>query len=174
MAAFSTQPFQAGKHPRAAGGRFQATGAAQAAANGHPTGPWAGGPVRKGSGRNGAPDDRVKAMQRQFNSLGITDEHGRPLREDGINGSHTTAAVKKWQAANGLPATGVVDAKTMVAILADKPQPKKTARSVMSSKPSRRPHRSTSSRPAKKTKPAPPAYVDHGRGFARFGNSAST
>ena len=172
--AFSAQPFQAGKHPRAAGGRFQATGAAQAAVNGHPTGPWAAGPVRTGSGRNGAPDDRVKAMQRQFNALGITDEHGRPLREDGINGGHTTAAVKKWQAANGLPTTGVVDAKTMVAILTDKPQPQKTARSMMSPKSSRPARRHTSRSSPKKAKPAPPAYVDHGRGFARFGNSAST
>jgi peptidoglycan hydrolase-like protein with peptidoglycan-binding domain len=166
-------PFNAGKHRRGAGGKFAATGAAQAAAAGRPTGPWAAGPVRMGSGRNGAPDERVKAMQRQFNSLGITDEHGRPLLEDGINGSHTTAAVKKWQAANGLPATGVVDAKTMVAILADKPQPKKTARSVMS-KSSRPARRHTSRSSPKKAKPAAPAYVDHGRGFSRFGNSAST
>jgi peptidoglycan hydrolase-like protein with peptidoglycan-binding domain len=138
-------PFNAGKHPRAAGGRFGATGAAQAAAAGRPTGAWASGPVRQGVGKRGAPDPRVKAMQSALNRLGITDEHGRPLLLDGIDGAHTTAAVKKFQAAHHLPATGVVDAKTMLAILTAKPAPKpakKTARHLMS-------HSSRSKAPAR-------------------------
>lgn len=174
MSGLSAQPFNAGKHPRAAGGRFQATGAAQEAAAGRPTGPWAAGPIRKVRGRNAIRDERVVAMQRQLNALGVTDEHGRPLLVDGIPGNHTTAAVRKWQAAHGLPQTGEVDAKTMVAILTDKPQPKRpakrSARSVMSPKP----RLSNGSTQTKKAAPAKPAYADHGRGFSRFGNSAST
>jgi peptidoglycan hydrolase-like protein with peptidoglycan-binding domain len=163
-------PFAAAKHPRAAGGRFQATGAAQAAANGRPAGPWAAGPVRKGAGHRGAPDPRVEALQRQLNALGITDERGRPLLVDGIDGNHTTAAVKKWQKAHGLAPTGEIDAKTMVAILSDKPKPKKTARSMMSSRSGKRTNTST---PAKKPKAAPP-YADRGPGFSRFGSGSST
>ena len=124
----SAIPFNAGKHPRAAGGKFGATGAAKAAAAGHPTGAWAAGPVRSGTGRKGAPDPRVSAMQRALNAAGYGDEHGRPLLTDGIDGARTTAAVKKFQTANHLPATGVVDAKTMVAILTAKPKPKVPAR----------------------------------------------
>lgn len=172
MSGLSAQPFNAGKHPRATGGRFQATGAAQEAAAGRPTGPWAAGPIRKVTGRNATRDERVVAMQRQLNALGITDEHGRPLVADGIPGNHTTAAVKKWQAAHGLPQTGEVDAKTMVAMLTDKPKPKATARSRMSTK--RSTNRTGATSTKKKATPAKPAYADHGRGFSRFGNSAST
>lgn len=167
-------PFNASKHRRGAGGKFAATGAAQAAAAGRPTGPWAAGPVRKGSGAKGAKDPRVVAMQQKFNALGITDERGQPLLVDGIDGNHTTAAVKKWQTAHGLPATGEVDAKTMLAILTETPKPaapKKSARSMMSSKPARK--RSTTTKKPNATKAAP-AYVDRGRGFSRFGNTAST
>jgi peptidoglycan hydrolase-like protein with peptidoglycan-binding domain len=141
----ATPAFNAGKHPRAAGGRFGATGAAQAAAAGHPTGAWSAGPVRRGTGKRGAVDPRVKAMQQALNAAGIGDERGHPLLTDGIDGAHTTAAVKKFQAANHLPQTGVVDAKTMVAILTAKPKPKpakKTVRQMMT-------HRS--SRPTRKT-----------------------
>lgn len=141
-------PFNAGKHPRAAGGKFGATGAAQAAAAGHPTGAWAAGPVRQGTGKRGAADPRVSAMQQALNSAGFGDERGHPLLKDGIDGAHTTAAVKRFQSANGLPATGVVDAKTMVAILTAKPKPasapkKRSARKAMT-------HHSTSHRSAAK------------------------
>lgn len=154
-------PFNAGKHPRSAGGRFGATGAAQAAAAGHPTGAWATGPVRRGVGRKGAADPRVTAMQRQLNALGYGDERGRPLLVDGIDGNHTTASVKAFQRANGLPVTGEVDAKTMVAILTAKPKPKPaktTARQRMSR---RAPTRHTASSPARKA-PAPVAVTRTG------------
>lgn len=133
-------PFNAGKHPRAAGGKFGATGAAQAAAAGRPTGAWAAGPVKRGTGHGaGKSDPRVKAEQLALNRAGITDERGRPLLVDGDQGAHTTAAVKKFQTAHGMAPTGIVDAKTMLAILTAKPAPrsaprpaKKTARSMMS------------------------------------------
>jgi peptidoglycan hydrolase-like protein with peptidoglycan-binding domain len=163
-------PFNAGQHPRAAGGLFAATAASK---TNHPTGAWAAGPIRKVTGRKGTRDARVVALQRQLNALGITDERGRPLLVDGIPGNHTTAAIKKWQKAHGVPQSGEVDAKTMVAILSDKPAPKKpTARSRMTAKPKPRP--SSSKKPAPKPKPAPPAYADRGRGYSRIGGGAST
>lgn len=149
--------FNAGKHPRAAGGKFGATGAAQAAAAGHPTGAWAAGPVQRGSGKRGAADPRVKAMQQALNSAGFRDEHGRPLLTDGIDGAHTAAAVKAFQKANGLPQSGVVDGKTMVAILTAKPKPSRparTARQLMS-------HRSSRPKSAARAKPKAPAAAPH-------------
>lgn len=167
-----TAPFNAGKHPRAAGGLFAATAASQSA---HPTGAWAAGPIRKGTGRKGLRDPRVVAMQRQFNALGITDEHGRPLLVDGIDGAHTTAAVKKFQAANKLPQTGVVDAKTMVAILTAQPAPKpaakpaakRSARSRMRPKPQQA--RTSTPQASPSTPPAitARAYMDRGAGHSR-------
>lgn len=169
-----TAPFAAAKHPRAAGGLFAATSASQAD---RPTGAWAAGPIRRGTGRKGLPDPRVRALQQKLNALGITDEHGRPLLLDGIDGNHTTAAVKKYQAANGLPQTGVVDAKLMVAILTAKPAPKKPKAAVKMAAKSQ-PRRSA---PAKK-KPAPAAAKPtarqqmnpHGQGYSRLGPNAGT
>lgn len=167
-----TTPFTAAKHPRGAGGLFAATAASQSA---HPTGAWAAGPIRHGTGRKGQSDPRVEALQKKLNALGITDERGRPLLVDGIDGNHTTAAVKKWQKANGLPVTGVVDAKTMVAILTAKPPPPR-ARTKMAA--GRRPsHRRTSTTPKKPAAPAvpyspPPARPSSsppGQGHSRLG-----
>lgn len=157
-------PFNAGKHPRAAGGKFGATGAAQAAAAGRPTGAWAAGPVRQGSGKRGAPDPRVTAMQRALNAAGVGDEHGRPLLTDGIDGAHTTAAVKRFQKANHLPVTGTVDAKTMLAILTAKPKqrtaPKKaTARQLMTHRPGR--HASSKKKPPTKATPVASTSPGH-------------
>jgi peptidoglycan hydrolase-like protein with peptidoglycan-binding domain len=90
-------PFTASKHPRGAGGLFAAT----AAANGKPTGAWAAGPVQSGAAHGGKTDPRVKALQQALNKLGITDERGRPLLVDGKPGAHTSAAIKKWQSAQG-------------------------------------------------------------------------
>lgn len=168
-----TTPFAASKHPRAAGGLFAATAASNTA---KPTGAWAAGPIRHGTGRKGQPDPRVSALQKKLNALGITDERGRPLLVDGIDGSHTTAAVRKWQQANGLPATGVVDAKTMVAILSAKPAPPR-ARTKMAA--GRHPaHRKTSAKKAAGATPAAPPPQrpanPHGRGYSRLGPNAGT
>lgn len=167
-----TAPFTAAKHPRAAGGLFAATAASQTT---QPTGAWAAGPIRRGTGRKGLPDQRVPALQKQLNALGFGDERGRPLLVDGIDGAHTTAAVKRFQKANGLPQTGVVDAKLMVAILTAKPKPTKPAPARARAKmaahhtPRRRP-------PAGKKKTsaaAPPAARDlmspPGQGHSRLG-----
>jgi len=155
--------FTESKHPRGAGGLF----AASAAVSGKPSGAWLSGPVRKGSGRKGARDPRVVAAQRQLNALGITDERGQPLLVDGIDGNHTTAAIKKWQRSRGLDPTGELDARSMVLLLSQNaaPKPRPTARSRMRAKP-----RSTAAR----KKPAVRAYADKGRGFSRMGPTAST
>lgn len=169
----SPPPFVATKHPRGAGGLFAATAASQTA---HPTGAWAAGPLRHGTGRKGQPDPRVTALQKKLNALGITDERGRPLLVDGIDGNHTTAAIKKFQAANGMPQSGVVDAKTMVAILSAKPSPP-SARAKMAA--GRHPARQKPStkKPATSTPAAPPKQRPanpHGRGSSRLGPNAGT
>lgn len=171
-----TQPFNAGQHPRAAGGLFAATAASK---TDRPTGAWAAGPIRKGAGRKGAKDPRVVAMQRQLNALGYGDEHGSQLLADGIDGNHTTAALKKWQAAHGLPQTGEVDAKTMVALLTDTTHAKPTARSRMRSPSAHRRRSTAPTKPPPKTTAVSGStqargYADRGRGFGRLGGNAST
>lgn len=166
-----TAPFVAAKHPRASGGLFAATSAAQ---TDHPTGAWAAGPIRRGTGRKGIPDSRVNALQRKLNALGITDERGRPLLVDGIDGNHTTAAVKKYQKANGLPETGVVDAKLMVAILTAKPAPVKPKAAVkMAGKPATRrrtqARRTTKAAPKPVAKPSARELMADKRGQSRLG-----
>jgi peptidoglycan hydrolase-like protein with peptidoglycan-binding domain len=161
-----TAPFNAGKHPRSAGGKFGATGAAQAAAAGKPTGAWAAGPIRRGTGHGkGKNDPRVLAMQRKLNALGIGDEHGHSLRLDGDDGAHTTAAVKKFQASHGMPATGVVDAKTMVAILTAKPsaRPARKAAAHPARKFASRSTPKRSGRKAAAKKPGPAVHVERVR-----------
>lgn len=167
-----TAPFAESKHPRAAGGLFAATAASQTS---KPTGAWAAGPIRHGTGTKGQPDPRVEALQKKLNALGITDERGRPLLLDGIDGNHTTAAVKKWQKANGLPVTGVVDAKTMVAILTAKPPPPRARTKMAAGR--RSTHRRTSTAPKKprtsaSTPMAPPPRPPSsppGQGHSRLG-----
>ena len=157
-----TIPFNAGKHPRSAGGKFGATNAAQSAAAGHPTGAWAAGPIQSGAAHGKTVDPRVKALQTALNGLGIGDERGRPLLVDGKPGAHTSAAIKAFQRANGMPPTGIVDAKTMVAILTATPKPrtaaKKTARQVMARKPSR-PKAPVRAKPKAAVPPAAPVHV---------------
>lgn len=155
-----TVPFNAGKHPRSAGGRFGATSAAQSAAAGRPTGAWAAGPIQSGAAHNKTFDPRVKALQQALNGLGFGDERGRSLLVDGKPGAHTSAAIKRFQRANGMPPTGIVDAKTAVAILTAQPKPraaKKTARSVMSHHSTAKKRTTTRAKP----KPAAPAAPVH-------------
>lgn len=122
------------KHSRGPGGLFAAT----SAANGKPTGAWAAGPVQSGAAHGKTTDPRVKALQQALNRLGVTDEHGRPLLVDGKPGAHTSAAIKKWQQANGMKATGTVDAKTMVKLLTAKAPAKRAATRMARAKPARK------------------------------------
>jgi peptidoglycan hydrolase-like protein with peptidoglycan-binding domain len=164
-----TQPFQESKHRRASGGKFAA--GSSSTSGPLPAAAWASGPVRRGTGRPGARDPRVVAAQRKLNALGIGDERGRPLLVDGVDGAHTTAAIKRWQQANGMKPTGELDAAAMAVLLSSKPKP--TARARMS-RPKRQPGTPRSTPKATPKKPAPRAYADHGRGFSRFGPGAST
>lgn len=159
-------PFNAGKHPRSAGGRFGATSAAQSAAAGHPAGAWAAGPIQSGAAHNkGAPDARVRALQQALNRLGLGDERGHPLLVDGVPGAHTKAAIQRFQRQNGLPPSGIVDAKTAVAILTAKPPQKKpaTARQRMNHHATRRSTKRTTKSASvaapKSPGPAAPAHT---------------
>lgn len=166
-----TSPFNAGKHPRAPGGLFAATAASQ----GHATGAWAAGPLKKSSGKKGQHDSRAAAAQKQLNALGVGDEHGRPLLEDGIDGAHTTAAIKRWQTSHGQAPTGELDAKAMVQLLTEKPKTKPAARERMRPHASQKRHANHTPRATAPVaaKPAAP-FVDRGRGFSRTGPNAST
>lgn len=53
-------------------------------------------------------DKRVHALQEDLKRLKLTDAHGQELKLDGKLGPHTTAAVKKLQAALGVKQDGVV------------------------------------------------------------------
>jgi HK97 family phage prohead protease len=53
-------------------------------------------------------DKRVRQLQEDANRLKVTDAHGQPLKLDGKLGPHTTAAVKKLQAALGVKQDGIV------------------------------------------------------------------
>lgn len=154
-----TAPFNPGKHPRSVGGKFGATSAAQSAAAGRPTGAWAAGPIQSGAAHGKVADPRVKALQQALNALGFGDERGQQLLVDGKPGSHTSASIKRFQRANGMPPTGIVDAKTAVAILTAQPKPriapsKKTARQVMT--------RTSRPKPAVRAKPKAPAAAPQG------------
>jgi peptidoglycan hydrolase-like protein with peptidoglycan-binding domain len=170
-----TAPFVAGKHPRAAGGLFAATAASQTA---HPAGAWAAGPIKRGTGSKGKPDSRVRALQQKLNALGIHDAQGHTLRVDGIDGAHTTAAIKAFQSSHGMTPTGVVDAKTMVAILNAKPQPSRQhARSRMRGKSSAHRGAAPAKPPATYTPSVTPSsrsWMEHGRGLSRGGAAGST
>lgn len=66
-------------------------------------------------------------VQQRLNALGFTDAKGRKLTEDGVWGSNSADALKKYQAAQQLPATGKLDKTVLQALLANKapenPQP---------------------------------------------------
>lgn len=73
---------------------------------GHGTFGWDG---RHGTGygqRDG--DAHVHDLQEAANTLGITDDHGQPLKDDGKFGPRTAAAVKKLQKTLGMDPTGQV------------------------------------------------------------------
>lgn len=62
--------------------------------------------------KNGSKGEQVKTVQRLLNAMGY-----KCGSVDGIIGTKTLAAVKKFQAAEGLTADGIVGAKTWAALL---------------------------------------------------------
>jgi len=55
-----------------------------------------------------APTDQTMAIQKALN------KEGYGLKEDGLMGKHTRAAIKAFQKKNGLPETGKPDEATLV------------------------------------------------------------
>ncbi|BAZ49779.1 hypothetical protein NIES4103_23910 [Nostoc sp. NIES-4103] len=64
--------------------------------------------------RIGSKGDDVEFLQRFLNA----DDFG-PLAEDGVFGSKTEAAVKKYQSSRGLTADGIVGPKTWACITSE-------------------------------------------------------
>lgn len=91
-------------HPRV-GGKFAKKGTGSAA-KGSGEGLSYNGRTGAGYGKKGG-DNRVSALQKQLNKLGLTDSQGNALKVDGKLGPRTTAAIKKAQRALGLKADGV-------------------------------------------------------------------
>lgn len=63
-------------------------------------------------------DSTVKNLQTFLNSLRILGANGKVLAVDGIKGTNTTYALKKFQAMMGITQTGIFDVKTKTAITA--------------------------------------------------------
>jgi murein DD-endopeptidase MepM/ murein hydrolase activator NlpD len=58
----------------------------------------------------------VGEIQNKLKTLGFKDQEGKELSPDNQFGSRTTHAVKEFQKANGIEATGIVDPNTLTAI----------------------------------------------------------
>lgn len=58
----------------------------------------------------------VRALQRRLNALGIRDDRGRPLVEDGEFGRRTREAVESFQREHGLPEVGRLGPRTRAAL----------------------------------------------------------
>jgi len=63
-------------------------------------------PAHKASAKKGASSESVKAVQTALN------KNGAKLKVDGMMGPGTRSALKKYQSANGLKATGRIDDAT--------------------------------------------------------------
>lgn len=68
-------------------------------------------------------DSRVHTLQQALNRLGITDGHGKALKDDGKLGPKTTAAVKKLQTRLGMKADGQVTPDFLKAVAGMKTLP---------------------------------------------------
>lgn len=134
---------QKDEHPRApkgsaGGGKFVAKssgdaggGGGGAAAGGKPknNAPLAYNPQTKTGPGYGVPggDKRVHLLQQTLNRLGIHDDTGRPLADDGKLGPKTAAAVKAVQQRLGLKPDGLVTPALLARLVAAKKLPERGA-----------------------------------------------
>lgn len=74
-------------------------------------------PLADGTLSVGERGEAVRQLQRSLNALGIRDDRNNELEtRSGIYGDRTSEAVRRFQAGNGLEATGVADQQTREAI----------------------------------------------------------
>ena len=94
------------------GGKVQAQGpeAAQAARSAQQA------PMADGVLKQGERGDEVKALQDKLAALGYAGADGKPLHADGVYGKDTVAAVKQFQANNGLDDDGKAGRKTLAKV----------------------------------------------------------
>ncbi|HDS1147159.1 MULTISPECIES: peptidoglycan-binding protein [Stenotrophomonas] len=134
------------------GGKVQAQGpeAAQAARSAQQA------PMADGVLKQGERGDEVKALQGKLAALGYAGADGRPLHADGVYGKDTLAAVKQFQANNGLDDDGKAGRKTLAQV--DAPDAVKAA--TQSAAPAR-------AEPAAPASMRDPGHADN----ARFGQA---
>ncbi|WP_164263744.1 peptidoglycan-binding domain-containing protein [Stenotrophomonas maltophilia] len=94
------------------GGKVHAQGpeAAQAARSAQQA------PMADGVLKQGERGDEVKALQGKLAALGYAGADGKPLHPDGVYGKDTLAAVKQFQANNGLDDDGKAGRKTLAQV----------------------------------------------------------
>lgn len=94
------------------GGKVHAQGpeAAQAARSAQQA------PMADGVLKQGERGDEVKALQGKLAALGYAGADGKPLHADGVYGKDTFAAVKQFQANNGLDDDGKAGRKTLAQV----------------------------------------------------------
>jgi peptidoglycan hydrolase-like protein with peptidoglycan-binding domain len=145
----SSRAFAAGEHPHvpagsSTGGQFAAKGGGgnKSSAKGPHKSPHSGHPAmhpasHPASGNLGFDakanhgtgygsvngDSRVHTLQQTLNRLGITDGHGKALKDDGKLGPKTTSAVKKLQTRLGMKADGQVSPEFLKAVAGMKTLP---------------------------------------------------
>ncbi|CAM4240500.1 Peptidoglycan-binding protein [Stenotrophomonas pavanii] len=134
------------------GGKVHAQGpeAAQAARSAQQA------PMADGVLKQGERGDEVKALQGKLAALGYAGADGKPLHADGVYGKDTVAAVKQFQANNGLDDDGKAGRKTLAQV--DAPN------AVKAGTPPAAPGRAEPAAPASMRDPG---HADH----ARFGQA---
>ena len=123
----ASKPQQKKKRPAPAAGHKQQAKSAHQAMPAHHDGNLSYDPKSNHGTGYDHPDSRVEQLQDDLNRLKLTDDHNRPLKKDGRLGPHTTAAVKKLQAALGVKQDGVVTPALLAQIHAMKTMPHRSA-----------------------------------------------
>jgi peptidoglycan hydrolase-like protein with peptidoglycan-binding domain len=95
----ATTPADAQQRPMGASGSSMSSSSSSGA-------PAKSMPAKKAAAKKGMASESVKAVQAALN------KHGAKLKVDGTMGPGTRAALKKYQSANGLKATGRIDDAT--------------------------------------------------------------
>jgi photosystem II stability/assembly factor-like uncharacterized protein len=105
------KPPARGRRGRSAAARRRAAGRGAGSSNASSSSSVAAAPIAPTPAARPAPNDNVKRAQEALNLAGYN--VGTP---DGVAGTRTVAALRKFQAAKGIAVTGIIDTATLVAL----------------------------------------------------------